>query len=64
MSKRSITSNMTKILMLRNIQHNIRNPRGIDSQLPKTMYCGLETVTYKGREVWQQLPEKIKKITL
>ena len=55
-------SNMNEILMLRNIPYTIRNPRNIDSQLPKTVYCRLETITYKGPQLWQQLPAKIKNI--
>ena len=33
----------------------------LDSQLPKTVYCELETIAYKGPQLWQQLPAKIKK---
>ena len=46
--------------MLRNISCTIRNPRDLDSQLPKTMYSGLATTTYKGPQLWQQLPAKTK----
>ena len=31
--------------MLRNIPYTIRNSRDLVSQLPKTVYCGLETIT-------------------
>ena len=33
--------------MLRSVPYDIRNPRDLDSQLPKLVYCGLETVVYK-----------------
>ena len=52
---------MNDILRLRNIPYTIRNPRDLDSRLPKTVYCGLETLAYKGSQLWQQLPAKIKK---
>ena len=37
--------------MLRNIPYTIRNPRDLDIQLPKTVYCGLETMAYKGPQL-------------
>ena len=52
---------MNDIFRLRNIPYTIRNPRDLDSRLPKTVYCGLETIAYKGPQLWQQLPAKIKK---
>ena len=52
---------MNDIFRLRNIPYTIRNPRDLDSWLPKTVYCGLETLAYKGPQLWQQLPAKIKK---
>ena len=39
---------MNEIFRLRNIPYTIRNPRDLDSRLPKTVYCGLETIAYKG----------------
>ena len=39
---------MNEIFTLRNIPYTIRNPRDLGSQLPKTVYCGLETIEYKG----------------
>lgn len=59
--KRCISPIMNKIFMLRNIPYTIRNPRDLDIQLPKTVYCGLETMAYKGPQLWQQLSTKIKK---
>ena len=32
--------------------YTLRNPRKLDSQLPKTVYCGLETITYKQPQLW------------
>ena len=52
---------MNDIFRLRNIPYTIRNPRDLDSRLPKTVYCGLETLAYKGPQLWQQLPAKVKK---
>ena len=46
--------------MLENIPYNLGNLTDIDGQLTKTMYCGLETITYKGLQLWQQLPQKVK----
>ena len=48
---------MNEIFRLRNIPYTIRNLRDLESQLPKTVYCGLEFIANKG----PQLPEKIKK---
>ena len=49
--KRCISPIMNKIFMLRNIPYTIRNPRDLDIQLPKTVYCGLETMAYKGPQL-------------
>ena len=38
---------INEIFMLRSVPYDIRNPRDLDSQLPKLVYCGLETVAYK-----------------
>ena len=38
---------MNDIFRLRNIPYTIRNPRDLDSWLPKTVYSGLETLAYK-----------------
>ena len=48
---------MKEIFRLRNIPYTIRNPRDLDSWLPKTVYCGLKTLAYKGPQLWQ-LPIK------
>ena len=50
-----------EIFMLKNILCIIRNLRDLDSQLPKILYCELETVTYNRPQLWQQLSEEIKK---
>ena len=34
----------------------------IFGQLPKTVYCELETMAYKGQQQLWQLPAKIKKV--
>ena len=52
---------MNKIYRLRNIPCTIRNPTDLDSRLPKTVYYRLETLAYKGPQLWQHLPAKIKK---
>ena len=52
---------MNDIFRLRNIPYTIRNARDLDRWLPKTVYCGLETLAYKGPQLWQELPDKIKK---
>ena len=53
---------MNEIFKLRNILYTIRNPRDLDSELPKTVYCGLKSIAYKGPQLWQQLPAKIRKV--
>ena len=35
---------MNDIFRLRNIPYTVRNPRDLDSWLPKTLYCGLEAL--------------------
>ena len=52
---------LNEIFRLRNISNTIRNPRDIDSWLPKTSYCGLENIACKEPQFWQQRPAKIKK---
>ena len=49
---------MYEIVRLRNIPYT--KSEDLDSRLPKTVYCGLETIAYKGPQLWQQLPAKIK----
>ena len=36
---------MNEIFRLRNISYTIGNSRDLDGGLPKTVYCGLETIT-------------------
>ena len=50
---------MNEISMLRNTPYYVRKPRDLDSQLPKTMCCGIETMTCRGPQLSQQLTEKI-----
>ena len=33
---------MSDVFLLRNTSYNIKKPRDLDSQLQKTVYCGLE----------------------
>ena len=61
MPKRYISPIMNDKFRLRNIPYTIRNPRDLDRGLLKTVYCGLETIAYKGPQFWQQIPAKIKK---
>ena len=53
---------MNEIFSLRNIPYAIRNLRGVDSQLPKTVYHGFGTTAHKGPRLWQQLYAKIKEV--
>ena len=39
--------NMNEIFMLRSVSYTIKNSRDLDSQLPKPVCCGLETITYQ-----------------
>ena len=52
---------INEIFRLRNIPYTIRNPRDLNSRLPKAEYCGLEIIAYKRLQSWQQLPVKIKR---
>ena len=52
---------MNDIFRQTNIPYTIRNSKDLDSWLPKTVYCGLETLAYKGPQLWQQLQARIKK---
>ena len=55
---------MNEIFRLRNILYTIRNPRDLDSHLAKTVHCRLETISYNGPQLSQQLPAKIKNVAL
>ena len=46
-----------------NIPCKVRNPRDINSQLSMTVYCELEIITFKGQQLWKQLPKKMKNVT-
>ena len=52
---------MNEIFRQRIIPYTIRNLRDLKSQLPKTGYRGLETIAYRGSQLWKQLPAKTKK---
>ena len=43
---------MNDIFRLKNISYTTRNPRDLNSWLPKTVYCGLETIPYKRPQLW------------
>ena len=62
-SKMSISPNYEWDIMMTNIPCKVRNPRDINSQLSKTVYCGLEIITFKGQQLWKQLPKKMKNVT-
>ena len=49
---------MNEMFMLRNIQYIISNATDLDNQFPKTVYCGLKTIPYKGPQLWQQVLRK------
>ena len=51
-----------EIFRLGNTPYTIRDLRDLDSQLPKTVFCELETIIHKRAQLWQQLPIKIKKV--
>ena len=42
---------MNEIFKLRNIAYTIGNPRDLEIQVLKTIYCGLETIAYKGAQL-------------
>ena len=43
---------VNEIFRLRNISYTTRNPRDLNSWLRKTVYCGLETISYKRPQSW------------
>lgn len=49
---------MTEIFVLTNVPYNIKIPRYLDSQLPKTAYRRIKIKTYKRPQLRQQLTEK------
>ena len=42
---------INEIFRLKNIPYTVTNPRNFDSQLPKIVYCGLETISNKGPQL-------------
>ena len=51
---------MNEIFRLKNMPYTIRNPKNLDSRLPKTVCRGLETIACTGLQLWQKLPAKNK----
>ena len=51
---------MNEIFGLKNMPYTIRNPKNLDSRLPKTVCRGLETIACTGPQLWQKLPAKNK----
>ena len=52
---------MNDFFTYRQNNYNIRNFRELDCENVNTINCGLNTLSYKGSQLWQQLPEFIKK---
>ena len=53
---------MNKTFILRHVPYTIRNPGDLDSQLPQTVYCGLETITYKDHNYGNNHQRKYEKV--
>ena len=52
---------MNDFFTYRQNNYSIRNFRELDCENVNTINCGLNTLSYKGSQLWQQLPEFIKK---
>ena len=51
---------MDSMLNRRNVTNNIRHLQEFQSERKKTVFYGLETLSYRGPQLWTLLPEKIK----
>ena len=51
---------MNDLFNIREMQYNLRNFRELQSYNVRTVRFGLETISFKGPQLWQQLPEDIK----
>ena len=51
---------MKNFFTIRENCYNLRNFRDLESGSVKTVNCGLNTILYRGPQLWQQVPEYIK----
>ena len=51
---------MDSMLNRRNISYNFRNLQEFQSQRKRTVFNGLETLSYRALQLWTLLPEEIK----
>ena len=49
---------MNGAFMIRNNNYNLRNFQCLHSTNKRTAKCGTETVTYRGPQLWNVVPEK------
>ena len=40
--------------------HSLRNPRSLDSKRKFTTTYGIDTISFRGPQIWQDLPQDIK----
>ena len=52
---------MNALFPLNDNPHNLRNINTFHTGNVRTVYNGTETVTFRGADIWAQLPEGIKK---
>ena len=51
---------MNDFFSYRKMSYNLRSFREIECENVNTLNCGLNTLTYKGSQLWQQIPDFIK----
>mgnify|MGYP001792074473 CR=1 FL=1 len=51
---------MNDFFSYRKMNYNLRSFREIECENVNTLNCGLNTLTYKGSQLWQQIPDFIK----
>ena len=55
---------MGSILKRRNNTYNVRNFQEFETGRKRTVYFGLETISYRSRQLWSLLPEHIRQFIL
>ena len=53
---------MDSMFERRNESYNLRNFQEFFTERKRTVYYGLETLSYRSPQVWSLLPEKINKV--
>ena len=53
---------MGSILKGRNNNYNVRNFQELETEIKRTLYFGLETITYRSPQLWPLLPEHMRQL--